>query len=282
MTKVDPSEPVSDHPTVGHALARSWLLVAASDTIALGDAFGSAADQVILDLEDGVPLALRAEARRKAPRWILAHRPWVRISDVRSDQHALDLEALVETSGVRGIFLAKVESADEVYAVAERLPDVPIIPMIESARGLTQALSIAEAAPSVRLAFGVGDFRFDTGIGDSWASLGYARSHLVVASKAACLPGPIDGPSASAETLLIDSKHAAQLGMSGRLMVRHEDAPTVNSAMTPSDEDIASAEAVVAKLGFNGEQVVTGADVPRLAAAKSTLELAASFGAYSF
>ncbi|MGO4205257.1 aldolase/citrate lyase family protein [Rhodococcus sp. TAF43] len=146
--------------------------------------------------------------------------------------------------------------------------------MIEAARALTRTVEIADAVPAVRLAFGVGDFRHDTGMANTAVALTHARSQLVVACRAAGLPGPIDGPSAQADSVRTDTLFAAELGMVGKLAVLPADAATINHALTPSIDDIAAATAMIDRLGNLGERVVSGADVPRLASAKAVLRRA--------
>jgi citrate lyase subunit beta/citryl-CoA lyase len=250
-------------PTTRTAMARTWLLAAAVGEEALTSAGRSTADCMILDLEDGVPLAHKTTARKIAREWLKNNASWVRINDITSEHHVLDVEAIQDTPGLLGVVLAKAESAHDVHHTARMLPQVPIVPMIESARALTRAVEIADATPTVRLAFGVGDFRHDTGVADTATALTYARSHLVVASRAAGLPGPIDGPSSQPHTVHTDTKFAAELGMTGKLSVRPADAAVINEALTPSPENIASALAVIETLGENGERVISGADVNR-------------------
>ena len=62
---------------------------------------------------------------------------------------------------------------------------LPIVALVESARGVEAALEIAETPGVVRLAFGSGDFRRDTGAADDPLALLFARSRLVTASRAA-------------------------------------------------------------------------------------------------
>lgn len=61
--------------------------------------------------------------------------------------------------------LAMVESVDHVTETAKRLPDVPIVALVETARGLERITEIAATKGTFRLAFGIGDFRRDTGFG---------------------------------------------------------------------------------------------------------------------
>ncbi|WP_414467369.1 aldolase/citrate lyase family protein [Mycobacterium asiaticum] len=59
--------------------------------------------------------------------------------------------------------------------------------MVETARGLERITEIAAAKGTFRLAFGIGDFRRDTGFGEDPTTLAYARSRFTIAAKAAGL-----------------------------------------------------------------------------------------------
>ena len=107
---------------------------------------------------------------------------------------------LADTS-VGGVMLAMVESVDHVTETAKRLPGVPIVALVETARGLERITEIAAAKGTFRLAFGIGDFRRDTGFGDNPATLAYARSRFTIAAKAAHLPSAIDGPTIGSSAL---------------------------------------------------------------------------------
>ena len=75
------------------AVARSWLLVPAGRDDDVAAAEASAADAVVLDLEDGVADRNRAAARCTVARRLQMQQPvWVRISDVTTGDWALDLD----------------------------------------------------------------------------------------------------------------------------------------------------------------------------------------------
>ncbi|WP_234974170.1 aldolase/citrate lyase family protein [Williamsia sterculiae] len=154
----------------------------------------------------------------------------------------------------------------------ERLP-VPVIALIESATGMENASSLSHTEGVTRLAFGIGDFRRDTGIGGDPMALAYPRSRLVIASRAAGLPGPIDGPTigASIADLAADIVTATGMGMTGKLCLRTAQAPIINQQLRPDDDEVEWATGVIRKLTRPGV-VVDGADKPRLARARALLE----------
>jgi citrate lyase subunit beta / citryl-CoA lyase len=263
-------------------LARSWLLVPATRPESFTPLAESAVDAVILDLEDAVAPPAKAAARARVVDWLSrGGSAWVRINDATTPYWADDLEALAAAPGLAGVMLAKTESGSQVDATADRLPGgTPILALIESAMGLESAPEIAKADGVFRLAFGSGDFRRDTGMSDDPMAMAYPRARLVVASRAARLPGPIDGPTISTnETVLQrDSALTASMGLTGKLCMHPDQALAVNRALSPSADDIAWARAVIAELGEDGEHVRDGSDLPRLAKAKKFAVVARAFG----
>ncbi|WP_194166909.1 aldolase/citrate lyase family protein [Mycolicibacterium sp. P9-22] len=133
------------------ALARSWLLARPVDTSTLAAAAAHGPDNLIVDLEDGIPFAGKPAAREFAREWLGAHHGWVRVNNVTTPHFAADIAAVTGLPGLLGIVLSKTESAADVKLCAEALPDVPIIAMIESAYSLLHAAAIADTPPVVRL-----------------------------------------------------------------------------------------------------------------------------------
>nr|WP_280486678.1 aldolase/citrate lyase family protein [Nocardia farcinica] len=98
MTAAGPAAPVRRVPATH---ARSWLLVPADDADRYATAAASAADAVVLDLEDGVAADRKADARAEVARLLRSgHRAWVRINDADSVHWSDDLAALAEHPNV--------------------------------------------------------------------------------------------------------------------------------------------------------------------------------------
>jgi len=257
-------------------LARSWRLVPALQLTA--DVRASSADAVILDLEDAVPADAKTLAREAAIAAIAAAPSWVRINDAASGFWRDDLDGLADARGLSGVVLAKVETPEQVARTASRLPTgMKIVALIESARGLEASAAIAQEAATFRLAFGVGDFRRDTGMSDDPIALAYARSRLVIASAAAGIPGPIDGPTVTdtRADLVAAGRHARSMGMTGKLTLREDQAMAINAALSPSSSDIERARDLVG--AAHGGSAIDGSYLPALGRARATLALAAAF-----
>lgn len=263
-------------------LARSWLLVNAAHPEKFAPALASEADVVILDIEDGVAPSGKDQARADVADWLgQADRgAWVRVNGFGSRWWEQDLRALRGLPGLRGIVLAMVESPEHIERTAHLLPGVRIQALVETARGVQNLEKIADSRTTFRLGLGLGDYRRDTGFADEPLTLAYTRSQLTIASKAASLPGPIDGPSVGAlgDELGKAAEITAKFGMTGKLCLRPEQAPVVNERLSPSLHDRQWAVSFLIEYEADGGEIRNGSDLPRLARANRILDLSEAFG----
>lgn len=265
-------------------LSRSWLLASAADEANFGPALASEADSVIFDMEDAVPSDGKAAARERVVEALsTGMTAWVRVNGIETDFWADDLAALSKAPGLRGVMLAMTEKPEQVTHTAMRLQaGTPVLALVESALGIENATAIASAPGTFRLAFGVGDFRRDTGASDDPMALAYARSKLVVASRVGQLPGPIDGPTVGTlgEKLLEACKVTASMGMTGKLCLMPEAADTINQGLSPSESEIVWAHELL-EAHAAGAVVGDGSYLPRLARAQKISSLADSYGLWN-
>ena len=273
----DPSEPGF---RIDPVLARSWLLVNGAQFDRFAPAAHSRADIVVLDIEDAVAPKDKAVARDNVTQWLAAgNSDWVRVNGFGTQWWADDLELLSNTS-VGGIMLAMVESVDHVTETAKRLPNVPIVALVETARGLERITEIAATKGTFRLAFGIGDFRRDTGFGENPATLAYARSRFTIAAKAAHLPSAIDGPTVGSSALRLSEATAvsAEFGMTGKICLTPDQCSTVNEGLSPSQDEISWAKEFFTEFQRDGGEIRNGSDLPRIARANKILDLAKAYG----
>jgi len=258
--------------------SRSWLLVHPGRLEQLE--VGSCADEVILDLEDAVDPSSKSVARSDVIAWLESSSAWVRINDIRSAHWSDDVEALRGSAGLRGVVLAKTEAASDVERTARRLGGVPVVALLESALGIEEATAVARASGTFRLAFGSGDYRRDTGTSTHDLAMSYPRSRLVVASRAAGLPGPIDGPGAGLDQGALEEQCAlaVALGLTGKLCLDEEQTTVINESMSPTLADISWATAFIAEFEARGRLIRDGSDLPRLGSAERILERAGALG----
>lgn len=279
-----PEEPIGFR--IDPVLARSWLLVNGAQPERFDSAGRSRADIVVLDIEDAVAPKDKAAARANVVDWLNTTgggRPnsgWVRVNGFGTQWWADDLEALKGARHLGGVMLAMVESMDHVIETAKRLPDTLIVALVETARGLERISEIASAKGTFRLAFGIGDFRRDTGFGDNPATLAYARSRFTIAAKAAHLPGAIDGPTvgSSGHRLSEATAVSSEFGMTGKICLTPDQCHPVNEGLSPSPEDIRWAGEFFAEFERDGGEIRNGSDLPRIARATRILDLARAYG----
>lgn len=238
--------------------------------LGLGEFRAGALDVAVLDLEDGVPAASKADARRRVAdalgRGSQGGRGplrYVRVRRALSDEGAADLDAIVRP-GLDGLMAPKVRRADEIAWLADELDarerdaqippgTVRVIPSIESAAALLEAPRIAAASDRViGLTFGSEDFALDLGLPTlreaEALELVYARSATVVAAAAAHKLS-FDGifPDIQDATgLRADCLRARRLGFTGKTLVHPGQIEIVNEVFSPTDEEVAHARRVVA------------------------------------
>ncbi|WP_270239887.1 HpcH/HpaI aldolase/citrate lyase family protein [Rothia kristinae] len=262
-------------------LSRSWLLTSAANEDSFEPNYESEADSIILDLEDGTPADQKDSARERVVRALNSGmRAWVRVNAITTDQWSEDLAALSEAEGLRGIVLAETEQPDHITRTAMMSrAGTPVIGLIESAVGLVNAVDIAKAPGTFRLAFGTGDFRKDTGISDDPTAMAHARSTLVIASRVGNLPGPIDGPANGVDEagLREACRITATMGMTGKLTLDPGQTDAINRGLAPSEEEISWAREMLKK-EKDGVVPKEGSYLPRLARARKVSTLAQTYG----
>jgi len=233
-------------------LKRSYLFVPGNRPERFAKAIASGAGAVILDLEDAVAPEAKPAARNAVCQWLREHAgaAWVRINGSDTEFFEEDLRVL---AGVRalGVMLPKAESALEL--------GMPVIPLIESAVGLWNALEIARGPRVERLAFGSVDFQLDAGIQGEEEALLFARSQLVLVSRIARLASPIDGVTVQigdTAQLEHDVARARTLGFGAKLCIHPNQVDIVERGLAPTEEELRWARAVVSAAGQAGGNAV--------------------------
>jgi citrate lyase subunit beta/citryl-CoA lyase len=276
------------------------MFVPGSDPKKMKKARSLTADALIYDLEDAVSFIEKATARQMVKDEIglnLNQAKYVRINGSSTSFFHDDLHELI-SENLKGIMLPKSESVEQMTDLNEIISQlemaagiskgtIEVVPLIESALGLHRAYEIAISVPRVKcLAFGSLDFALDINakLTKEGAELLYARSQLVVVSKAAGIESPIDTVFFDIEdttNLTRETAFAKQLGFQGKLVVHPLQVNIVNEVFSPTKEEIEEAgllvsafdEAVKDGLGvvkFRGKML----DRPVVEHARKVLEFA--------
>jgi citrate lyase subunit beta/citryl-CoA lyase len=227
-------------------------------------AAASGADAVILDLEDAVAPANKDGARRSVAAHGLTGIPViVRVNASGTPWLAADIASLAGTD-VAAIMLPKAEAAAEITAIRQVLA-LPVIPLIESARGIGNLAQLLAASGVAVAAIGNLDLALDLGCEPSWDALLLARGTLVLQSRLAGLPAPLDGVTAAtddAPLIEAETRRAAALGFGGKLAIHPRQIAPIRRGLQPAAAQVAWAERVLAAEA-GGVTSVDGAMVDR-------------------
>jgi citrate lyase subunit beta/citryl-CoA lyase len=238
------------------ALARSFLFVPGNRPERFAKALASGADAVIIDLEDAVPLDAKLAARDALlaawPDFDAAQRArlLVRVNPFGTPWHQADLAAVANLTGLGAVMLPKAETPQHI-AHAAQTSGLPVLPLIESAEGLGQMDLMARTPGVLRLVLGHIDLQADLGLscGPDEAELAPVRLALVVASRRAGLPSPVDGvttATTNAEELAQDAQRSRRFGMGAKLCIHPAQVDGVHQALAPTEAECDWARRVLA------------------------------------
>ncbi|MGQ0846657.1 MAG: HpcH/HpaI aldolase/citrate lyase family protein [Sporichthyaceae bacterium] len=240
-------------------------------------AAGAGAGAIILDLEDAVAPEDKPEARKHVVEWLEGGNGGsgvvVRINPPGTPWYADDLKAVAG----HVVMLPKAETAQQVADVAAAT-GAGVVPLIETAAGVLNAHAILSVPGVVRAAFGSIDLSAQLGVdpNDHQAFLA-ARSHLVLASGAAGVGGPIDGVTVDVKDearLTSDSRHGASLGFTAKMCIHPAQLEVVHTTFRPTEDEIVWAKRVVEAAGGGAVTTLDGkmVDKPVVDRARRMLE----------
>ena len=194
-----------------------------------------------MDLEDAVEHLART-ARAKLCDFLGTHpqaRLWVRINDAATPWHEDDLKALRGKAGVTAILLPKAESLAQARHAAQT--GLPVIPIIETARGVLNLAEVAATPGVARLAFGSLDYALDLGLSPDSPGAGivldHARIQVLLQTRAAGLPPALDGVFPGVQDtagLARAASRAQQMGFGGMLCIHPAQVPLIHQAFAPA------------------------------------------------
>ena len=238
--------------------ARSFLFVPANRPERFAKALASGADAVILDLEDSVPLAGKAEARaaiRQAwPQLLQAVCAVViRINSPETEWGQHDLAGLQGLPGLAGIMVPKCEGAATLARVAQAFVGVPSLPIIESALGYLALREIAQAPQVGRLVVGHVDFLADTGMvcAQDQRELDSLRFEVAMCTRLGNLAPAVDGVTVSVDDealIRADTERSLRFGFGAKLCIHPKQVPVVHATLAPTPAQIEWAQRVLAAM----------------------------------
>ncbi|WP_420390346.1 HpcH/HpaI aldolase/citrate lyase family protein [Marinobacter sp.] len=288
--------PQTDSPSI----IRSILFVPADSDRKLVKSIDLEADAIAFDLEDSVMPANKPLARNKLGEFLKTNtckaEHWVRVNDVRSGELLKDLAAVVPMQPV-GIVLPKIYGPEDLDLVSHWLEMAEA--MVDVTVGQTKILAVATETPEAVLrlselgnrprprlagliwgaedlssAIGAGNPRHEDG---SWRFLyQQVRGQMLLAAHMLDVQAidTVYVDFKNPEGCLANAREARHDGFTGKVAIHPAQVETINSAFTPSDDEILFARRVVAAFE-EGEGAVSldgnMLDIPHLKAAQRLL-----------
>lgn len=237
----------------------------------LRKAAGLGADEIVLDLEDGVAPDGKDAARRMVVEALrggafAGRQIAVRINGIGTPWHGADVAALggLKLRGL-SVVLPKAAGGEDIKRVVSAT-GLDVQALIETAAGLARCQEIAAASSSlVSLIIGYGDLASSLGRSES-AGWDFAQEAVLLVARVNGLQA-IDGPcfdlSAGSTRLKDEATVTAAKGFDGKWAIHPSQIATINAAFTPSEEAVRRARGIVAALDaaqggvavFEGEMI---------------------------
>jgi len=243
---------------------RALLYVPGDDRHKIEKALTFGVDCICMDMEDGVALDRKVEARRVVAAALREldfgkSEKLARINAVGSGLEKDDIEAILPFHP-DGIVIPKIEALDQIQWASGKieaaelangwpLNSIRLLVDVETAKGILNLKEIASHPRLDALIFGAEDFAADIGAirtPEAWEVF-YARSAVVTAAAAYGL-GAIDMVTIDfkdIEKVRREAEFGARLGYTGKQIIHPNQVQPVQEAFTPDDEAIAHARRLV-------------------------------------
>lgn len=230
---------------------RSLLYVPGSNARALEKSRNLAADLIIIDLEDAVPLDRKAEAREAMRAAVQAgyegKQIAVRVNATGHEAQADDLAAL-EGLSLDFVVLPKMDRVEDLAPLSGL--NLPIFAMIETPVGVFAAKDIAAAPQVAGLIAGLNDLSYELKLPDAMdrGAMALSIQMIVLAARAGGVYA-FDGVYNAIDDAAGFAAEVAEghrLGFDGKTLIHPSQVDPCNQAFVPSDRAIAEAEALVA------------------------------------
>lgn len=244
-------------------LRRTWLFGPGADARAHRAMATSGADVLIVDLEDFTPESRREEARRGLAGLLADWRRERLLATVRIN--ALDTVGLTDLAAAMpaqpdaiaypmAVSAAQMHALDSALSHWERslgieLGSTEIVPVCETALGVVDVRAIASGSARIRCALlGAEDLAADLCAErqPDAVELDHARRRFVLECRAAGIE-PIDAPYTFSDIdgAVREARYSRRLGYRSKAVVRPEHARPISETMSPGQEEVRRARALV-------------------------------------
>ena len=238
---------------------RSFIFTPGLNPEMFPKALASGADMVCIELEDGIAIKDKDEARKNtinALKNLKINKDVelvVRVNCQRTKPGLLDLEAFISSKlNVKALMLPKVKTPDEITFIDDLLTDcnmdTDLHVIMETNEALENIYDIAHASKRINaLYFGGVDMAAELRVPNSYENLIYARSKLVHAGASVGID-VIDVPYLDLEDMDGMKKEAElvrNLGFTGKGSIHPKQINILNEVFTPSKEEIIKAKRII-------------------------------------
>lgn len=242
-----------------HLRRRAALVAPGSDERKASKALASAADEVVLDLEDAVTPAQKDAARDLVAPLVREHGGHrtvsIRINGRGTPWFEDDLRACAELGdALASVVIPKVESADDLVE-ADRIlggSDVVVQALIETPAGVQRIDEIVAGPRVAGVIIGYADLGASLGrtrnaAPEHWI---YVQDRVLHAARAAGVQA-IDGPFlgiADDDAFRHSARWVSDLGFDGKWVIHPAQIDSAAAAFTPTGEQVEAARKVLAAL----------------------------------
>jgi citrate lyase beta subunit len=241
------------------SVRRSFIFTPGLNPDMFPKAIASGADMVCIELEDGIAIKDKDEARKNTIEALKTLEVKsgvelvVRVNCQRTKFGLLDLEAFISSKlKVKAMMLPKVKTPDEIKFIDDLLTDcnldTDLHVIMETNEALQNIYEIAHSSKRiVALYFGGVDMAAELRVPNSYENLLYARSKLVHAGASVGID-VIDVPYLDLEDMDGMKKEAElvrDLGFTGKGSIHPKQINVLNEIFTPSKEEISKAKKIV-------------------------------------
>ena len=238
---------------------RSFIFTPGLNPEMFPKALASGADMVCIELEDGIAIKDKDEARKNTINALKTLEVKndvelvVRVNCQRTKPGLLDLEAFISSKlKVKALMLPKVKTPDEITFIDDLLSDcnldTDLHVIMETNEALENIYDIAHSSKRiVALYLGGVDMAAELRVPNSYENLVYARSKLVHAGASVGVD-VIDVPYLDLEDMNGMKKEAElvrNLGFTGKGSIHPKQINILNKVFTPSEEEITKAKKII-------------------------------------
>ena len=238
---------------------RSFIFTPGLNPEMFPKALASGADMVCIELEDGIAIKDKDEARKSTINALKTLEVKndvelvVRVNCQRTKPGLLDFEALISSKlRVKALMLPKVKTPDEITFIDDLLTDcnldTDLHVIMETNEALENIYDIAHASKRiVALYFGGVDMAAELRVPNSYENLVYARSKLVHAGASVGVD-VVDVPYLDLEDMNGMKKEAElvrNLGFTGKGSIHPKQINILNEVFTPSNDEITKAKKII-------------------------------------